>query len=113
MSEARRGDLWLLDLSEPIGSEQGWQRPALVISSDQWSRHASTLTVVPLTRTKHGLPTRVAIEADQPNGLDETSYARCEDIRSVSERRLVHRLGEVDLATMVRVARTLRIFLEV
>jgi mRNA interferase MazF len=110
MSEARRGDLWLLDLSEPIGSEQGWQRPALVISSDQWNRHASTLTVVPLTRTKHGLPTRVA--ADQPNGLDD-SYARCEDIRSVSERRLVHRLGEVDLATMVRVARTLRIFLEV
>lgn len=96
-----------------MGSEQGWQRPALVISSDQWNRHASTLTVVPLTRRKHGLPTRAEIEADQPTGLDVTSYAHCEDIRSVSDRRLVHRLGEVDLATMIRVARTLRMFLEV
>jgi mRNA interferase MazF len=113
VSEARRGELWFLDLGEPLGSEQGWQRPALVISSDQWNRHASTLTVVPLTRTKHGLPTRVEIEADQPHGLSETSYACCEGIRSVSERRLVHRLGEVDLATMLHVARTLRMFLEI
>jgi mRNA interferase MazF len=105
--------MWLLDLGEPMGSEQGWQRPALVISSDQWNRHASTLTVIPLTRTRHGLPTRVEIEANQGNGLDETSYARCEDIRSVGDRRLMHRLGEVDLATMVRVARILRMFLEI
>ena len=112
MSEARRGELWFLDLGEPLGREQGWQRPALVISSDEWNRHASTLTVVPLIRSKHGLPTRVEIEADQSNRLDDTSYARCEDIRSVSQRRLVHRLGEVELTTMVRVARTLRTFLE-
>lgn len=96
-----------------MGREQGWIRPALVVSSDEWNRPAQTLTVLPLTRTKHDLPTRVEIEPDMLNGLDETSYARCEDIRSVSARRLLHRLGVADNLVMYAVARTIRTFLEV
>ena len=112
MSEARRGELWLLDFGDPVGREQGWTRPALVVSSDQWNRHAETLMVMPLTRTKHDLPTRVEIEPDRRNGLDETSYARCEDMRSVSERRLLHRLGTADAVVMAAVGTVVRIFLE-
>jgi mRNA interferase MazF len=112
VSEARRGDLWLLDFGDPVGRERGWTRPALVVSSDHWNRHAETLTVMPLTRTKHDLPTRVEIEPDRRNGLDETSYARCEDIRSVSDRRLLHRLGTTDAVVMSSIGRVVRIFLE-
>lgn len=112
MSEARRGELWLLDFAEPVGHEQGWTRPALVLSSDQWNSHASTLTVLPLTRTRHDLPTRVEIEPDALNGLDAVSYARCEDIRSISERRLVHVMGRVDSLVMAAVTRTLLMFLD-
>lgn len=113
MSDARRGEVWTLDLGDPIGREQGWIRPAIVVSSDQWNKRAKILTVLPLTRTKHDLPTRVEIEPDPHNGLDQTSYARCEDIRSVSQRRLLHRLGLVDDVVMFLVARTIRTFLEV
>ena len=103
----------MLDLGEPVGHEQGWDRPALVISSDHWNEHASTLTVLPLTRTQHGLLTRVEIEPSGINGLHGISYARCEDIRSVSDRRLMHRLGSVPFSDMHRIERVLRIFLEV
>jgi mRNA interferase MazF len=113
MTDARRGEIWLTDLGEPLGHEQGSVRPALIMSSDQWNRHAAMAVVIPLTRTQHSLPTRVEIEPDPANRLDETSYARCEDIRSVSERRLIHRLGAVDLVVMSSVGRTLRTFLEV
>lgn len=113
MTEARRGELWLLDLGEPIGSEQGWQRPALVISSDEWNRHAKVLTVVPITRTKNDLPTRIEIEPDSSNGLRDTSYARCEDLRSVSAARLVHQMGKVDLVVLNAIGRVLRLFLEI
>ena len=102
----------MLDFGEPMGHEQGWTRPALVVSSDHWNRHASTLTVLPLTRTRHDLPTRVEIEPNLANRLDEVSYARCEDIRSISERRLVHVLGRVDSLVMAAVTRTLGRFLE-
>lgn len=113
MADARRGEIWLIDLGEPIGREQGRQRPALVVSSDEWNRHAGMITVLPLTRTKHGLPTRLEIEPDRDNGLDETSYARCEDIRSVIERRLVHRVGTVDMRTMHEAGAIIRTFLEI
>jgi len=113
VTEARRGDVWLTDFGVPVGHEQGRTRPAVVLSSDDWNRHATTLTVLPLTRTWHGYPTRVEIEPDEVNGLDATSYARCEDIRAISKRRLVQRLGTVDVAAMAAVARTLRTFLEV
>lgn len=84
----------------------------LVISSDHWNGHASTVAVLPLTRTRHDLPTRIEIEPDAGNGLDAVSYARCEDIRSVSERRLVHRIGRVDALVMTSVRRTLLMFLD-
>ena len=101
------------DFGDPIGHEQGWQRPGLVISSDEWNRHAGVVTILPLTRTKHDLPTRVEIEADSATGLEETSYARCEDIRSVSSRRLIHRLGVVDPFVLHSLSVVLRIFLEI
>lgn len=112
VSDARRGELWLVDLGEPVGREQGCRRPALVISSDGWNRHAPTVVVLPLTRTRHGFPTRVEIEPAAANGLRETSYARVEDMRSVSADRLVHRLGRVDEPEMSNVAHTLRTFLD-
>lgn len=112
VAEARRGELWLTDFGEPLGREQGWLRPALVVSADEWNRHASTLTVLPLTRTRHSYPTRVEIEPDTTNTLDATSYARCEDIRSISERRLVHSIGRVGVSVMSEVGRTIRLFLD-
>lgn len=113
MTDARRGDIWLIDLGEPMGHEQGFTRPALVLSSDGWNAHAGTVTVLPITRTRHGLPTRVEIEPDGRNSLHEISYARCEDIRAVSEERLVHRLGTVDAVTLAALGRVVRTFLEV
>lgn len=102
----------MLDPGEPVGREQGWIRPALVVSSDDWNGHAPTVTVLPLTRTRRDLPTRVEIEPNPVNGLDATSYARCEDIRGVNETRLLHRVGVLDPFVMNSVSRTLRLFLD-
>jgi len=104
VSEARRGQLWLVDFGVPIGHEQGKVRPALVVSADSWNGHASTLTVLPITRTSHDFPTRIELEATAQSGLDETSYARCEDIRAISERRLVHAIGRADPVVMATVS---------
>jgi len=112
MTDARRGELWLVDLGEPVANEQGWIRPGVVISADEWNRHASVVAVLPVTRTQYDLHTRVEIEPDATNGLDATSYARCEDIRTVSDKRLVHRIGRVDPVTMVKVRRALGYFLD-
>lgn len=102
----------MTDFGVPLGKEQGKVRPALVVSSDSWNGQACTLTVLPMTRTSHDFPTRIEVEATVQNGLDETSYTRCEDIRAISKRRLLRPLGRVDPLVMLSVSKTLRLFLD-
>lgn len=45
-----RGDIFWLDFSEPLGSEPGYRRPAIIVSTDAYNRSKlSTVTVCPLT----------------------------------------------------------------
>lgn len=104
--------MWVVDFGTPVGREQGFQRPGIVVSSDEWNRHAATCVVVPLTRTLSRLPTRTEIEPTETNGLSQTSYARAEDVRSVSADRLVRRSGAVDLVALHAIETTLRRMLE-
>jgi mRNA interferase MazF len=53
------------------------------------------------------------IELDPADsGLQEISYAKCEDVRSISERRLIARLGAVGDEAMFQIARALRFLLD-
>lgn len=101
-----RGDIWLVDFGTPVGREQGYRRPAVVISADRMNTGRSGLViVVPCTTANRGLPTHVQLEPG-PSGLRETSYAKAEDIKSVSTDRLLHRLGAVppgELAQLTRI----------
>ena len=67
--------------------------------------------MVPLTTTHRGLPSHIEIDK-RGSGLDETSYAKCEDIKSVSEQRLIAQLGLVEEQVMFQIARALRFLLE-
>ena len=107
-----RGEVWLIDFGEPVGREQSGRRPAVVVSADQLNDSRAGVTiVVPLTTTHRGLPSHIEIDK-RGSGLDETSYAKCEDIKSVSEQRLIAQLGLVEEQVMFQIARALRFLLE-
>lgn len=108
---AQRGEVWLVDFGGPIGHEQGYQRPAVVISADQLNRsHAELIIVLPITTTRRGLPSHIEIEPGD-SGLSHTSYAKTEDIKSVSTRRLIRRLGTVPADRLNRAEHALRLLL--
>ena len=69
------------------------------------------VVVVPLTTTRRGWNTHVEISPDG-TGLDGISWVKCEDIRSVSERRLLRRLGSAPKTVVAEVERVLRHLLE-
>lgn len=109
---ARRGEVWLLDFGEPVGREQSGRRPAVVISADSLNEsRAGIVVVIPLTTTYRGLPSHIEIDRGD-SGLDEVSYAKCEDSKAVSEQRLIGRLGVVGDEVMFRLARVLRFLLD-
>lgn len=109
MPRALRGELWLIDLGTPLGHEQGFTRPAVVVSHDGLNRSAAELViVVPVTRTRRALPGHVEIEADAGTGLSDTSYAQAERVRAVTSDRLVRRLGAVEVVTLAAIEQALR-----
>ena len=44
----RRGDIYIANLGEPVGSEQGGIRPVLVIQNNVGNRFSPTLEIAPL-----------------------------------------------------------------
>lgn len=109
---ALRGEIWLTDFGTPIGHEQGYRRPAVVLSADRLNAsRAGLVIVIPMTTARRGIPTHVEIEAG-PSGLAQTSYAKAEDIKSVSVDRLVHRLGQAPTTDVARLGRAVGLLLE-
>jgi mRNA interferase MazF len=109
---ARRGEVWLVDFGDPVGREQSGSRPAVVISADRLNEsRAGVVIVVPTTTALRGLPSHVEIEPNG-SGLDEMSYAKCEDVKSVSTQRLLGRLGVINDEAMFQIARALGFLLD-
>lgn len=109
---ARRGDVWLVDFGAPIGREQAGRRPAVVVSADRLNDSpAGVVIVIPCTTTPRGLPSHVELDPET-SGLDTVSYAKCEDIKSVSDERLVARLGAANDEALFAIARTLGFLLD-
>lgn len=82
-----------MDFGEPVGREQAGRRPALIVSADALNDGpAGLVIVVPMTTARRRLASHIEIEPGD-SGLDDVSYAKCEDIKSISDRRLVARLG--------------------
>ena len=103
-----RGELWLADLGTAVGHEPEGRRPSLVVSNDGLNAGpAGLVMVVPLTTRERRLPNHVAIEPGA-TGLHRVSYAKCEDLRSVSQERLVHRIGAAPEGVMAQVSEILR-----
>lgn len=111
MARPARGDLWIVDLNPALGREQAGKRPALVVSVDQFNDSAADLVIaLPVTRREKKIRSHVPISAGE-GGLRVRSFIKCEDIRSISIRRLERRLGAVSSSTLVAVEDRLRILL--
>ncbi len=111
MTNASRGEIWLVNLDPTEGREQAGTRPFLVISVDLFNHGAAELVVgIPLTSKAKNIPLHVEIIPPE-GGLSLTSYAKCEDVRSISTSRLKKRLGKISPQTIDAVEDRLKILL--
>ena len=91
----RRGDIYLVDLSNQVGSEQNGIRPALIVQNEQGNLHSPTTIICPLTsQEKTQIDTHVKLTPSDA-GILKTSIVLCEQVRVVDKTRLKKKLGEV------------------
>ena len=103
----QRGEIWLVNLDPTIGSEIRKTRPAVIVSSDLVGI-LPLKVIVPFTEWKERYaqaPWMIKIDPDEQNGLSKPSAADALQIRSLSQQRLVQKLGalsSVQVATIVQ-----------
>lgn len=97
----RRGDVWLVRLDPVEGSEQGKTRPRVVVSPPDAAPYRIT-TIVPLTTKAR--PTRFR----PPVRHVKDGLALVDQVRTVSNGRLLKHLGRMEDAAVAPVLATLR-----
>jgi mRNA interferase MazF len=108
-----RGEIWLVKLDPTLGTEISKTRPAVIVNDDAIGI-LPLKVIVPVTDWKEPFATRpwmVQLEPTSENGLTELSGADTFQVRSVSESRLVKRLGNLDGTMMQKMSEALAIVL--
>lgn len=107
-----RGEVYYVDLGQPVGHEPAFRRPAVVVSVDILNNGPGGLVVVvPITTAGYGLRSHVELSPES-SGLDHTSYARCDQLRVVSVERLSSRQRMIAPDQMRAIDQALRFVLD-
>ena len=93
----RQGEIWEINLSPTVGAEIKKKRPAVIINDDAIGI-LPLKVIVPITAWKdryHGAIWMVRIEPDSENKLKKSSAIDTFQIRSISTKRLLRKVGKV------------------
>lgn len=106
----KQSEIWLIDLDPTKGAEIQKKRPAIIVNDDRLGKLPLKI-IVPITDWKDRYdiaPWMVKIEPNMVNGLSKTSSADCFQIRSLSQERLIKKLGSIDSATLNEIKEAVR-----
>lgn len=93
----RRGEIWWASLDEPAGSEPGYHRPVVIISSDDFN-HSKINTVIAAAITSN---IRLAIApgnfklSNKSSGLDRESVVNISQLLTLDKSFLTDPLGKL------------------
>lgn len=107
-----RGDIYYANMEPHVGSEQGGERPVVVLQNDKGNKHSSTIIIATLTSRvdrKPSLPTHVLL--GQNPGLKIPSIVQLEQIFTIDKRRVQRFAGQASSEEMERIETALKISL--
>jgi mRNA interferase MazF len=100
----------LIDLDPKKGAEIQKKRSAIIVNDDRLGK-LPLKVIVPITDWKDRYdiaPWMVKIEPNSSNGLSKISSADCFQIRSLSQERLIKKLGSIDNTTLLEIKEAVR-----
>ena len=103
-----RGDIWLAELPDGVGSIQGGIRPVVIISNNLNNSFSTTVTVACVTSQckRPDIPTHVMIISPF---LQMDSEVLLEQIMTVNKNQLTTRIGKVSSEDQERIDEAARI----
>ena len=107
-----RGDIYYANMEPHVGSEQGGERPVVVLQNDMGNKHSPTLIIATLTSKvdkKRHLPTHVLL--DHNPGLKVPSIVQLEQIFTIDKRRIQRFAGQASKDEMHQIELAVKISL--
>ncbi len=106
-----RGDVWFADFSPARGHEQSGRRPCVVVSINRFNHGPSGLAIVlPITSKARPIPSHVEVGSTE-SGLSQRSFAIAEQVRCISQERLLRKVGTLPAGALDEIEDWLRLFL--
>ena len=93
----KQGEIWDINISPTVGAEIKKKRPAVIINDDSIGVLPFRV-IVPITEWKdtfRGAIWMVKVDPDNENNLKKTSAIDTFQIRSVSTKRILKKIGSV------------------
>ncbi len=108
-NQPRRGEICLVDWSPGRGSEQLGQQPALVVQTDAANSNPRYPNAIVIAISTKGLrvATHVDLLPDAGNGLRAPSWAKFEQLLTISKDRLLSKWGNVSRGDLERIEKAL------
>lgn len=109
----KRGEVYYARLDPVEGSEQGGNRPVIVVSRDVINQNSPVVLIVPCTTyspKKKVYPTQVLIKTPE-GGLSQDSIAMADQVRVLSKKRLFQLRGTLSQTIMKKLNQALLIAL--
>ena len=103
----KQGEIWNMYLNPVKGSEQGGNRPAVIISGNMLNKYLEVVIVCPLTTKIKNYKGNVILNPSNKNGLTDISEVLTFHVRSVSKVRVRSKIGQVSLEELNAIKATL------
>lgn len=92
-----KGNVYVVDLGNTIGSVQGGVRPCVVISNDVNNMHSPTLQVIPFTSVeKSNLPMHYTLDAKGHKFLAYDSVVLTEQVTTIDKCQIKYYIGSLN-----------------
>ena len=106
--EIKRGDVFWVCFDPSVGGEIKKKRPAVVVSSDKANPYLNRVVVVPISSNVSKIyPSEAKITL-----LGKENKVMADQIRTISKRRLVSRIGKLSPEEMKEIGQKIKLFLE-
>ncbi len=95
----KQNEIWLIDLDPTKGAEIQKKRPAIIVNDNSLGKLPLKI-IIPITdwKDKYAIaPWMIKLSPNKTNGLSKDSAADCFQIRSVSEDRLIKKIGTLNI----------------
>ena len=111
----KQGEIWQVNLDPTIGSEMQKTRPCIILNSNLIGKLPLKI-IAPITDFKQhytDVPWMITLEPNSINSLNKKSVIDLFQVRSLSQKRLIKKIGIVDKKTLYKCKEAIDLVFEV